>query len=76
MLLEAFRRDLEPDAKAQLHLLIGNSFLKLSELEEAEGHYKQALDASRDVGNRLGEASALEGLGLVYADQGDLDRAE
>lgn len=49
VLLEAFRRDVQLTAKAQLQLLIGNSFLRLRELEEAEGHYRQTLDASRDA---------------------------
>jgi tetratricopeptide (TPR) repeat protein len=75
-LYEAFHRDLGPRAKAELHMLIGNSFLSLSELEEAEGHYRQALDASRQADHREGEAAALGNLGIVYYDQGDLKLAE
>ncbi len=75
-LYEAFRRDLEPRAKAQLHGLIGNSFFKLSELEEAEGHYCQALDASRAGNIAEYEAASLGNLGLVHAVRGDLQRAE
>lgn len=74
-LYEAFRRDLGPSAKAELHILIGNSFLNLSELEEAEGHYRQAVDACREASLREGEATALGNLGLVYRRRGDLERA-
>jgi tetratricopeptide (TPR) repeat protein len=51
-LLEAYRRDLPPIAKAQLHILAGNGFLNLSELEEAEGHYRQALTSAEQSQNR------------------------
>ena len=57
-LYEAFRRDLEPTAKAQLHILTGTSFLNLSQLEEAEGHYRQALTVSLDAGDAKGQADA------------------
>ena len=74
-LYEAFRKDLEPRAKAQLHGLIGNSFASISELEEAEGHYRQALSASRTGKIRKYEAASLGNLGNVYANKGDLERA-
>jgi tetratricopeptide (TPR) repeat protein len=75
-LLEAYRRDLPPEAKIQLHILAGNGFLRLSELREAESHYQQALDAAKARGDREAEAVALDNLGLVYASRGDLDKAE
>ncbi len=75
-LYEAFRRDLPPGAKAELHILLGISFLNLSELVEAEGHYRQALDASRAAMTRKYEAATLGNLGLVYRERGDLQRAE
>ena len=58
-LLTAYDMDMPSVAKAQLHLLAGTSFLNLSELEEAEGHYRQALDASREANHRGGQAAAL-----------------
>ena len=75
-LYEAFRRDLSPRAKAQLHNLIGISFSHLSEFEEAEGHYRQALDASRAANLPEGEAAALGNLGNVCLERGDLDQTE
>ena len=75
-LLAAFEENIPPLARAQLHLLIGNSFLNLSELVQAEGHYRQALDAARAAGSKEAEAAALGNLGLVYRRRGDLDGAE
>ena len=75
-LLEAYRRDLPPIAKAELHVLAGNGFLNLTELEEAEGHYRQALAAAKEAGHQQGEAAALGNLGVIYSQRGDLDKAE
>ncbi len=75
-LLTAYDMDMPPQAKAQLHLLAGNGFLHLSELEEAEGHYRQAMADAEEAGHRRGQAVALGNLGLIYASRGDLDRAE
>ena len=75
-LFDAFRSDLEAPAKIELHMLIGNSFFRLDELEKAEGHYRQALDTSREASIREGEGIALGVLGVIYAEQGNLERAE
>lgn len=74
--LTAYEKDMPPGAKADLHILAGSGFLRVSELEEAEGHYRQALAAKEQAGDREGQAAALGGLGLVYTDRGDLDNAE
>ena len=70
-LYEAFHRELEPRAKIELHLLLGNCFIRLSELVQAEGHYKQALEASRQAGSAAHQAAALGNLGVVSSDRGD-----
>jgi tetratricopeptide (TPR) repeat protein len=75
-LLTAYDMDMPPTAKADLHILAGNGFLRLSELEEAEGHYRQALDASGQASDKAGQAAALGSLGIVYAERGALDKAE
>jgi tetratricopeptide (TPR) repeat protein len=75
-LLEAYRRDLPPDAKMQLHVLAGNGFLRLAELDEAEDHYRQALDTAKASGDPYPEAVVLGNLGIVYTDRGKLDAAE
>ncbi|MEX0787121.1 MAG: tetratricopeptide repeat protein [Dehalococcoidia bacterium] len=75
-LFEAFRRDLEPMAKAQLHNLLGISFYYLSEPEEAEAHYRQALEASRVAGDKTFEGAVLDNIGLVLRDRGDFVHAK
>jgi len=75
-LLTAYNMGMAPEAKAQLHILAGNGFLRLSELEEAESHYLQALGAAERAADRGRQATAFNNLGLVYADRGDLDKAE
>jgi len=75
-LLTAYDMEMPPEAKAQLHLMAGNGFFRLSELEEAEGHYQQALTAAREAQDKDTEAAALGNLGLVYADRGELEKAQ
>ena len=75
-LLEAYRRDLPPQAKWQLHMLAGNGFLHLTELEEAEAQYLQALAAAETAGNKRGQASALGSLGIVHNLRGNFEKAE
>jgi len=62
--------------RCAIHTLIGNSFMNLARLAEAGGHYGQALQAADKARDKQGTAAALVGLGLVYADRDDLDRAE
>ena len=61
--------------RAALHILIGNCFLSLSELAEAEGHYRQAEKVAKEVDDREGLAAALGNIGLIYQTKGDLDKA-
>ncbi len=74
--LKAFAASENGHQRSALHLLIGNSFLRLSELREAEGYYHQAISAAAEVGDVHGQAAALGNLGLVYEISGDLDAAE
>ena len=74
-LLSAYDADLPAEAKAALHLLVGNSFFKLSELEQAAGHYEQAREASLGADSLDGEAIALLNLGAIDGQRGDLGRA-
>ncbi len=75
-LLTAYEMDMPTEAKAELHLLAGNGFARLSEFEEAEGHYRQALAAAKEAGDRLGQTNALTALAAVYVSRGDLAKAE
>lgn len=74
-LLTAYKMDLPPAAKAQLHLLAGTGFYKLSEYGAAEYHYGTSLKAGRAAGSKAAEANALGGLGLIYQERGDYPKA-
>ena len=75
-LLTAYNMEMPAEAKAQLHGLAGISFFNLSELKEAEGHFRQALAATKEAEHRQGEATALGNLGMIYQQRGDLAKAQ
>jgi tetratricopeptide (TPR) repeat protein len=62
--------------RCALHNLVGNSLFSLGRLREAEGHYRQALEAAGRASDPYGEAGALGNLGLVELERGDADAAE
>lgn len=74
-LLTAYEMDLPPRAKLALHVMAGNGFARLSEFEEARGHFRQALAAAETAGDREGKAAALGNIAAVHAEQGNLDFA-
>jgi tetratricopeptide (TPR) repeat protein len=61
--------------RAALHILIGNCCFHLSELEEAEGHYREAEAAATQAKDDEGLAAALGNTGLVYQTEGEMDKA-
>ena len=75
-LLTAYDMDMPPEAKSELHILAGNGFLRLSELEQAEAHYRQALDAAEKAEDKERQAAALGNLGIVHRQRGQLNKAE
>ena len=75
-LLTAYDMDMAAKAKAELHALAGNGFFRLSELEQTEGHHRQALAAAEEADDREAQASAFGNLGNVYRNRGNLDKAE
>jgi len=48
---------------------------RLGEITKAIGHYKQALENLREIGDRRGEGTSLGNLGLAYADLGEVTKA-
>jgi len=70
-----FQPEATPSHRTALHILLGNCFMGLSELEEAEGHYRQAESLARKESDREGRAAALGNMGIVYEIRGELDRA-
>jgi tetratricopeptide (TPR) repeat protein len=75
-LLTAYDMDLPAKAKAELHLLAGIGYARLSRLIEAESNYRQALAAAEQAGDEKLRAAAIGSLGIVFSDRGDLDNAE
>jgi tetratricopeptide (TPR) repeat protein len=70
-----FQTETTASQRAALHILIGNCYLSLSELEEAEGHYKEAETAAKEADDKEGLAAALGNIGLIYQTKGELDKA-
>jgi tetratricopeptide (TPR) repeat protein len=54
---------------------LGNAYASLSEVRRAIELYEQALIIKRAIGDRQGEANTSWNLGLMLAEQGDLDAA-
>ena len=61
--------------KIALLILIGNCFLSMSRLNEAEGHYKEAEVAARESNDKEGLSAALGNMGIVYKIKGELNKA-
>jgi len=70
-----FQAETTASQRVALHILIGNCFFSLSELEEAEGHYRQAETAAKEAKDGEGLAAALGNIGLIYQIKGELDKA-
>jgi tetratricopeptide (TPR) repeat protein len=54
---------------------IGNSYRYLGQVEKAIEYYQQALEFTRDTGDRQGEGAALGNLGIAYDNLGQYERA-
>jgi tetratricopeptide (TPR) repeat protein len=67
---KAFAASENDSQRYVLHLRIGNSFLYLGRLPEAEGHYRQAVVAAERAGENAGRALALANLGAVLFHRG------
>jgi tetratricopeptide (TPR) repeat protein len=70
-----FQPEANASRRAALHILIGNCYLQLSDLEKAERHYKEAEAAATQANDNEGLAAALGNTGLVYQIRGELDEA-
>jgi len=58
-----------------LHNELGLLYASKSQFDEAIMHYEEALEASKKIKHRQGEASTLGNMGVVYDNKGDLDKA-
>jgi tetratricopeptide (TPR) repeat protein len=70
-----FQQEVTTSQGAALHILIGNCFSSLSEMEEAEGHYRQAENLAKEGNDQRGLSAALGNMGSVYQAKGELDKA-
>ncbi|MBK8074412.1 MAG: tetratricopeptide repeat protein [Kineosporiaceae bacterium] len=65
----------DPWDRAANHTHLGLCYAALGQVATAIGHYQQALAIFREIGDRLGEAAALNNLGLCFADLGQVAAA-
>ena len=70
-----FQPETTDSQRAALHILIGNCFYHMSELEEAEGHYRQAETEAKEANDKQGLAAALGNIGNICQTKGELDKA-
>jgi tetratricopeptide (TPR) repeat protein len=61
----------DPRAEARLHVYIGFMCLHLGQIAQARERFGQALALDRSAGHQLGEATALENLGLASMAAGE-----
>ena len=54
----------------------GNLYIDLGEQQNATASFNEALEISRTIGDRLGEADALQGIAEVERDRGNLTEAK
>ena len=82
--IDRFTRALElaenDSQRAALRILRGNSYASISEYGEAEADYQETLKLGKNISPTedaaQARAAALGNLGTVYADRGELDKAE
>ncbi len=65
----------DSEIKAYLLLSLGILHYQISLYEKAIEYYKQALDISREIGDRRGEEIHLGNLGSAYSDLGQVEKA-
>jgi tetratricopeptide (TPR) repeat protein len=81
LLMEANPSGSDPEsnrnASSQINILIelGNAYYSLSEFNPAIEFFQQALEISRKITERNGEASSLGNLGLAYSSLGQYQQA-
>ncbi|MBO0802452.1 MAG: tetratricopeptide repeat protein [Nocardiopsaceae bacterium] len=68
--LNSARACADRHAQAQMHIQLGAAHRSLGDLGTAARHFSRALELFRDVGHQLGEASALDQLGVVQLRNG------
>ncbi|MCS7476516.1 BTAD domain-containing putative transcriptional regulator [Umezawaea endophytica] len=70
--LHAAHEERDLAAEAAMHGNLGTLHWKLGEFATSASHYEQALELHRSLGNTASEVGALNNLGLVHVESGDL----
>lgn len=70
-----FEPSINASERTALHLLIGNCFTILGELEVAKGHYLEAKIEAEKANDSEGLAASLGNMGLAHLVKGDFDQA-
>ncbi|HEX6345271.1 AfsR/SARP family transcriptional regulator [Umezawaea sp.] len=73
--LRAAHAERDLPAEAAMHGNLGTLHWKLGEFATSASHYQQALELHRSLGNAAAETGALNNLGLVHMESGDLAEA-
>ncbi|MEO6088571.1 MAG: BTAD domain-containing putative transcriptional regulator, partial [Umezawaea sp.] len=73
--LHAAHEERNLPAEAAMHGNLGTLHWKLGEFATSAAHYEQALELHRTLGNAAAETGALNNLGLVHMESGDLTAA-
>ena len=74
-LRECLGEGVKESEKIALLILIGNCFLSISQLREAEGHYSEARAMAKEANNKDGLSAVLGNMGIIYQTKGELDEA-
>lgn len=61
--------------KVALLTLMGNCLYRQGKLDDALGHYKEALDLAIQISDKDGEIANLSNIGVIYKTRGKLDEA-
>ncbi|XP_071481076.1 outer dynein arm-docking complex subunit 4-like [Diadema antillarum] len=76
--VEGWSQDDVPEKQefiANLHSCIGNAYLDMGKMPDAQQNHQRDLDISKDNDNEEGRSRALDNLGRVYARIGKFDAA-
>ncbi|MEU7855654.1 tetratricopeptide repeat protein [Nonomuraea sp. NPDC049141] len=74
-LLELAERTGAEQSRVATQVELATTYLLASELAQAMTHFDQALQASRQIGDRISEVRCLTGLGAVWTQRRDPERA-
>ncbi|HND55253.1 MAG TPA: tetratricopeptide repeat protein [Pirellulaceae bacterium] len=75
LLTEPVRKSLAPERVGRLLDTVGIAYFALGQVEKATEYYEKSIMIACEIGDRLGEGSALGNLGIAYAALGQVRTA-